>query len=125
MANSNFETFRQGGEAADQAAEGTGKTTEGLYDQAKAKAVEAKAKAADAYDSAATYAGEAVSRAGEAAARVRDSVVEFDEMASEQAGRHPKAILALGVVLGFALGVLYVTSRSPEPSWRDYIRMRD
>jgi ElaB/YqjD/DUF883 family membrane-anchored ribosome-binding protein len=108
MANSNFETFRQGGEAIDKAAQQTGREAEGVYEQAKAKA-------SDAYDSAAEYAGDAVSR-------MQDGAADLDEMVSEQVGRHPKAMVALGVGLGFALGVLFATSRSREPSWRDYIR---
>ena len=108
MANSNFETFRQGGEAIDKAAEKTGKEAEGIYEQAKAKA-------SDAYDSAAEYAGDAVSR-------MQDGATDLDEMVSEQVGRHPKAMMALGVGIGFALGVLFATSRSREPSWRDYAK---
>ena len=108
MANSSFETFRQGGEAIDKAAEKTGKEAEGLYEQAKAKA-------SDAYDSAAGYAGDAV-------ARVQDSASELDDMVSEQVGRHPKAMVALGVGIGFALGLLFASSRTREPSWRDYAK---
>ena len=108
MANSSFETFRQGGEAVDKAAEKTGNQAENLYEQAKAKA-------SDAYDSAAEYAGSAVSR-------MQDSAADLDEAVSEQVGRHPKAMVALGVGIGFALGVLFASSRTREPSWRDYIR---
>ena len=108
MANSSFETFKQGGEAVDKAAGQTGQQAETLYDQAKARA-------SDAYDSAADYAGDAV-------ARVQDGAAEFDDMVSEQVGRHPKAMVALGVGIGFALGVLFASSRSREPSWRDYVR---
>ena len=108
MANSSFETFRQGGEAIDKAAEKTGNQAENLYEQAKSKA-------SDAYDSAAEYAGSAVSR-------VQDSAADFDDMVSEQVGRHPKAMVALGVGIGFALGVLFASSRNREPSWRDYMR---
>jgi len=68
-----------------------------------------------AYDGAAELAGDAVSR-------VQDSAAELDEMVSEQVGRHPKAMVALGVGIGFALGVLYAASRRPEPSWRDYAK---
>jgi ElaB/YqjD/DUF883 family membrane-anchored ribosome-binding protein len=108
MANSSFETFKQGGEAVDKAAEKTGNQAEGYYEQAKSKA-------SDAYDSAAEYAGSAVSR-------MQDSAADIDEMVSEQVGRHPKAMVALGVGIGFALGVLFASSRSREPNWRDYIR---
>jgi ElaB/YqjD/DUF883 family membrane-anchored ribosome-binding protein len=108
MANSSFETFKQGGEAIDDAAKKTGQQAQGLYDQAKNKA-------SDAYDSAAGYAGDAV-------ARVQDGATELDDMVSEQVGRHPKAMVALGIGLGFALGVLFASSRTREPSWRDYAR---
>jgi ElaB/YqjD/DUF883 family membrane-anchored ribosome-binding protein len=108
MANSSFETFRQGGEAIDKAAEKAGNQAENLYEQAKSKA-------SDAYDSATEYAGSAVSR-------MQDSAADFDDMVSEQVGRHPKAMVALGVGIGFALGVLFASSRNREPSWRDYIR---
>jgi len=45
-------------------------------------------------------------------------------MVSEQVGRHPKAMVALGVGIGFALGMLFATSssRAKEPGWRDYAR---
>ena len=46
MADSNFETLKQGGEAIDKAAEKTGQQAEGLYEQAKTAA-------SDVYDSAA------------------------------------------------------------------------
>jgi ElaB/YqjD/DUF883 family membrane-anchored ribosome-binding protein len=108
MANSSFETFKQGGEAIDDAAKKTGQQAENVYEQAKAKA-------SDAYDSAAEYAGDAVSR-------VQDGVADLDDMVTEQVGRHPKAMVALGVGLGFALGVLFASSRSREPSWRDYAK---
>ena len=108
MANSSFETFKQGGEAIDDAAKKTGREAEGLYDQAKSTASEA-------YEGAAEYAGEAVGR-------LQDSAAELDEMVSEQVGRHPKAMVALGVGIGFALGVLFASSRTREPSWRDYTR---
>ena len=108
MANSSFETFKQGGEAIDDAARKTGQQAEGVYDQAKSTA-------SDAYDSAAEYAGDAV-------ARIQDGAAELDEMVSEQVGRHPKAMVALGVGIGFALGVLFASSRRPEPSWRDYAK---
>ena len=51
----------------------------------------------------------------------RDGVADLDDMVSEQVGRHPKAMVALGVGIGFALGVLFASSRSKEPSWRDYV----
>ena len=108
MANSSFDTFKQGGEAIDKAAEKTGQEAETLYDQAKARA-------SDAYDSATDYAGDAVTR-------MQDGAAELDDMVSEQVGRHPKAMVALGVGIGFALGVLFATSRSREPSWRDYAK---
>src|SRR5689334_15816168 len=112
MANSSFETFRQGGEAMDKAAEKAGNQADNLYQQAKSKA-------SDAYDSAAGYAGDAMSR-------VQDRASDLDDMVSEQVGRHPKAMVALGVGLGFALGILYAGSRGREPSWRDYApRWRD
>jgi ElaB/YqjD/DUF883 family membrane-anchored ribosome-binding protein len=112
MANSNFETFRQGGEAMDKAAEKAGQQAEGLYEQAKAKA-------ADAYDSATEYAGDAMSR-------MQDTAGDLDDMVSEQVGRHPKAMVAIGVGIGFALGILFASSRTREPSWRDYApRWRD
>ena len=108
MANSSFETFKQGGEAVDEAARKTGQQAGNLYEQAKDKASEA-------YDSAAEYAGDAV-------ARVQDGVADLDDMVSDQVGRHPKAMVALGVGLGFALGVLFASSRTREPSWRDYAK---
>ena len=108
MANSSFETFRQGGEAIDKAAEKTGQQAGTMYEQAKTTA-------SDAYDSAAGYAGDAVER-------VQDGASDLDDMVSEQVGRHPKAMVALGVGIGFALGILFATSRTKEPSWRDYAK---
>jgi|GEM_PF-3176973 len=108
MANSSFETFKQGGQAIDEAAQKTGQQAEGVYGQAKSAA-------SDAYDSASEFAGDAVTR-------VQDGAAELDEMVSEQVGRHPKAMVALGVGIGFALGVLFAASRKPEPSWRDYAK---
>jgi ElaB/YqjD/DUF883 family membrane-anchored ribosome-binding protein len=108
MANSSFETFKQGGEAIDKAAEKTGQQAETMYDKAKTAA-------SDAYDGAADYAGDAV-------ARVQEGAADLDDMVSEQVGRHPKAMVALGVGIGFALGVLFASSRSREPSWRDYAK---
>ena len=108
MANSSFETFKQGGEAMEDAAKKTGREAQGLYEQAKNTA-------SDAYDSAAGYAGDAVTR-------VQDSATDLDEMVSEQVGRHPKAMMALGIGVGFALGLLFASSRRSEPSWRDYTR---
>ena len=87
MANSSFETFKQGGEVIDDAAKKTGQQAQGVYEQAKNTA-------SDAYDSAAGYAGDAV-------ARVQESATELDEMVSEQVGRHPKAMAALGIGIGF------------------------
>ena len=112
MANSSFETFKQGGEAIDKAAEKTGNQAGGLYEQAKAKA-------SDAYGSASEYAGSAVSR-------MQESASDWDEAVSDQVGRHPKAMVALGVGFGFVLGILFASSRTREPSWRDYApRWRD
>jgi ElaB/YqjD/DUF883 family membrane-anchored ribosome-binding protein len=108
MANSSFETFKQGGKAVDEAAEKTGQTAEGLYQQAKNAA-------SGAYDSAADYASDAVGR-------VQDGAADLDEMVTDQVGRHPKAMVALGVGIGFALGMLFASSRTREPSWRDYAR---
>ena len=108
MANSNFETFKQGGQAIDEAAQKTGQQAEGAYEQAKSTA-------SDAYDSAAEFAGDAVSR-------MQDGAADLDEMVSEQVGRHPKAMVALGVGIGFALGVLFASSRGREPGWRDYAK---
>ena len=108
MANSNFETFKQGGKAIDEAAEKTGQQADTVYEQAKARA-------SDAYDSASEYAGDAVSR-------MQDGAADLDDMVSEQVGRHPKAMVALGVGIGFALGMLFASSRPKEPSWRDYAR---
>jgi ElaB/YqjD/DUF883 family membrane-anchored ribosome-binding protein len=108
MANSSFETFKQGGQAIDDAAQKTGQQAEGVYEQAKSTA-------SDAYDSAAEFAGDAVSR-------MQDGAADLDDMVSEQVGRHPKAMVALGVGIGFALGVLFASSRSREPSWRDYAK---
>ena len=108
MANSSFETFKQGGEAIDKAAEKTGQQAENLYEQAKGAA-------SGAYDNAADYAGDAV-------ARMQDGAAELDDMVTEQVGRHPKAMVALGVGIGFALGFLIASSRAREPDWRDYVR---
>lgn len=108
MANSSYEALKQGAKAVDEAAEKTGQQAAGVYEQAKTAAT-------DAYDSAAEYAGDAVSR-------VQDSATELDDMVSEQVGRHPKAMVALGVGIGFALGVLFASSRTREPSWRDYAK---
>ena len=109
MANSSFETFKQGGKAIDEAAEKTGQQAGGVYEQAKDAA-------SDAYDNAAEYAGDAMTR-------VQDGVSDLDDMVSEQVGRHPKAMVALGVGIGFALGILFASSRtSREPSWRDYAK---
>ena len=112
MANSSFETFRQGGEAMEKAAEKTGQQTgqqaENMYEQVKGAA-------SDVYDSAAEYAGDAVSR-------MQDGAADLDDMVSAQVGRHPKAMVALGVGIGFALGILFASSRSREPSWRDYAK---
>ena len=111
MANSNFETtMKQGGKAIDEAAWKTGQQAGGVYEQAKSAA-------SDVYDSAADYAGDALTR-------VQDGTADLDDMVSEQVGRHPKAMVALGVGIGFALGMLFATSssRAKEPGWRDYAR---
>ena len=107
MANSSFETFKQGGKAIDEAAEKTGQQAGNMYEQAKNAASEV-------YDNASEYAGDAVSR-------MQDGAADLDDMVSEQVGRHPKAMVALGVGIGFALGVLFASSRTKEPSWRDYV----
>ena len=109
MANSSFETFKQGGKAMDEAAEKTGQQAGGVYDQAKSAA-------SDAYDNASEMAGDAVTR-------MQDTAADLDDTVSEQIGRHPKAMVALGVGIGFALGILFASSRTQrEPSWRDYTR---
>ena len=106
MANSSFETFKQGGQAIEDTAKKTGEQAQGVYEQAKGAA-------SDAYRTASDYAGDAVTRA-------QDRAAELDDMVSEQVGRHPKAMVALGVGIGFALGLLFAASRTREPSWRDY-----
>ena len=53
MANSSFETFKQGGQAIDEAAQKTGRQAEGVHEQAKTAA-------SDAYDSASEYAAMAL-----------------------------------------------------------------
>ena len=120
MANSSFETFKEGGKAMDEAAEKTGQQAGTVYEQAKSKA-------SDAYDSAAGYAEDAVAKAGDAAVGALESAQEMDVMVSEQIGRHPKAVVALSIGIGFALGFLVAASRgSREPTWRDYAnRWRD
>jgi ElaB/YqjD/DUF883 family membrane-anchored ribosome-binding protein len=106
MAASSFETSMKGaGQAADDIAQQTGRQAEGLYEQAKGVA-------ADAYGSASDMAQDAV-------ARVQDSAADIDDMVSEQVGRHPKAMVALGIGLGFVLGVLFASTRTREPSWSD------
>jgi hypothetical protein len=80
MANSSFETFKQGGEAVDEAARKTGQQAGNLYEQAKDKA-------SAAYDSAAEYTGDAVSR-------MQDGVTDLDDMVSEQVGRRAVRKLA-------------------------------
>ncbi len=110
MAASSFETSLKGaGQAADEAARRTGKQAEGLYEQAKGAA-------ADAYDSASEMAQDVASR-------VQDGAAEIDDAVSEQVGRHPKAMVALSVGVGFVLGVLFASMRrAPEPSWYDRYR---
>src|SRR5207237_3245407 len=80
MANSSFETFKQGGQAIDEAAQKTGQQTEGVYEQAKGAA-------SGAYETASEYAGDAVSR-------VQDRAADLADMVSEQVSRHPKALVA-------------------------------
>ena len=92
----------------DEAARKTGQQADNVYEQVKTKA-------SDAYDNAAEYAGDAVSR-------MQGGAADLDDMVSEQVGRHPKAMVALGVGIGFALGVLFASSRSREPTWRDYAK---
>ena len=107
MANSNFETtMKQGGKAIDEAAQKTGQQAQGVYEQAKSAA-------ADVYDSASEYAGDTLTK-------VQDGAADLDDMVSEQVGRHPKAMVALGVGIGFALGMLFASSARKEPTWRDY-----
>jgi ElaB/YqjD/DUF883 family membrane-anchored ribosome-binding protein len=109
MANSNFESMmKDGGKAIDDAARKTGEQAEGVYEQAKSAA-------SNAYDSAADYAGDTLTR-------VQDGAADLDDMVSEQVGRHPKAMVALGVGIGFALGMLFASSSRKEPTWRDYAR---
>lgn len=107
MAASSFETSMKGaGKAADEVAQQTGREATGLYEQAKSAA-------SGAYDSAAEMAEDAMTR-------VQDGAAEFDDVVSEQVGRHPKAMVALSVGIGFALGLLVASLRStPEPSWYD------
>lgn len=107
MAASNFETSMKGaGQQVDEVAHQTGNQAKGLYDQAKSAA-------ADAYDSASDMAQDAVTR-------VQDSASDLDDVVSEQVGRHPKAMVALSIGIGFALGILVASLRSqPEPSWYD------
>ena len=107
MANSSFETtMKQGGKAIDEAAQKTGQQAAGVYEQAKTAAT-------DAYDNASGYAQDAM-------AKVQDRAADLDDIVSEQVGRHPKAMVALGIGFGFLLGVLFSTSSRKEPSWRDY-----
>jgi ElaB/YqjD/DUF883 family membrane-anchored ribosome-binding protein len=110
MAASNFETSIKGaGKAIDEVADQTGRQATGLYEQAKSAA-------ADAYDSASEVAQDAV-------ARVQDSAADIDDVVSEQVGRHPKAMVALGIGLGFMLGVLFASTRnSRDPHWYDRLR---
>src|SRR3954466_7049366 len=109
MANSNFETtMKQGGKAIDDAAAKTGPQAEGGYEQAKSAA-------SDVYDSASDHAGDALTR-------MQDRAADLDDLVSEQVGRHPKAMVALGVGIGFALGMLFASSSRRELGWRDYAR---
>ena len=110
MAASNFETSMKGaGQAIDETAQQTGRQATGLYDQAKNAA-------SGAYDNAAEMAQDAMTR-------VQDGAAELDDVVSEQVGRHPKAMVALSVGIGFALGLLVASLRSaPDPSWYDRYR---
>jgi ElaB/YqjD/DUF883 family membrane-anchored ribosome-binding protein len=110
MAASNFETSMKGaGKAIDEAADQTGRQATGLYEQAKSAA-------SNAYDSASEVAQDAVTR-------VQDSAADIDEVVSDQVGRHPKAMVALGIGVGFMLGMLFASTRgSREPSWYDRYR---
>jgi ElaB/YqjD/DUF883 family membrane-anchored ribosome-binding protein len=107
MAASSFETSMKGaGQAADEVAQQTGKQAEGLYEQAKSAA-------SDAY-------GSASDMAQDVATRVQDGASDLDDVVSEQVGRHPKAMVALSVGIGFALGILVASMRGGrEPSWYD------
>src|SRR4029079_6357241 len=109
MANSSFETFKQGGEAMEDAAKKTGQQAQRVYAQAKNKA-------SDAYDSASGYAGDAV-------ARVQDSATELADMVSEQGGRHPKPMMARGIGGALALGLLVSSPRTPQPIRPNYARL--
>ena len=40
---------------------------------------------------------------------MQDGAADLDDMVSEQVGRHPKAMVALGVGIGFALGMLFAS----------------
>jgi ElaB/YqjD/DUF883 family membrane-anchored ribosome-binding protein len=110
MAASNFETSMKGaGKAIDEVADQTGRQATGLYEQAKSAA-------SDAYGSASEVAQDAVTR-------MQDRAADLDEVVSEQVGRHPKAMVALGIGLGFMLGVLFASSRGPREShWYDRMR---
>ena len=112
MANSSYETFKQGGKAIDEAAEKTGQQAAGVYQQAKSAA-------SDAYDSAADFAEGAVAKAGDAMGRVQEGAADIDEMVSQQVGRHPKAMVALSIGIGFVLGMMFAHARPParESRW--------
>ena len=106
MAASNFETsMKRAGEAVDETAQQTGKKAEGFYEQAKGVAT-------SAYDSASEAAQDVASR-------VQGSAADFDDAMSEQVSRHPKAMIALSVGIGFAMGLLVASMRPSEPSWYD------
>ena len=122
MANSSFETSMKGaGQAADEAAKETGREVSGLYEQAKSTAADmasqAKSAASEAYDSASEIAQDGL-------ARVQDTASDLDEIVTEQVGRHPKAMVALSVGIGFALGILFASTfrAEREPPWYDRIR---
>ena len=122
MANSSFETSMKGaGEAADEAAKETGREAGNLYSQARTAvsniASQAKDTAAEAYENVSDLAEDAVARA-------QDTAGDLDDMLSEEVGRHPKAMVALSVGIGFALGILFASSfrANREPPWYERLR---
>jgi hypothetical protein len=56
----------------------------------------------------------AAAKAGDAMDRVQESASDLDDMVSEQVGRHPKAMIALSIGIGFALGMMFANVR-PAP----------
>ena len=114
MANSNFETMKRGGEVVDETARESGNQAAGVVEQAKAVA-------ADAYDSAAGMAQDAIAAAKthtqDAIAAAKTGAADLDDVLAEQAVRHPKAMLALGIGFGFLLGVLFASTRGGHARW--------